>query len=222
MNSLQYINEEEIKNLFYFLADEEKSTAPEKLKVTNLIFGLENYGLPIPQNSARILKHEMEKKSEDGMITFDNFKSLWVANVEKKVPSRELTKHLFNTMGELLHENEKVEPKMFGNKLEKIDKETLIELLKVLGLDQETTPEEDLDFFQAPKMSSKRKPSDNQSLRPAGKHSSSKNSINKTNQPTSVEKIAEDMIKAIDSSGNKKITVKDFEFVVNEYMKIIK
>lgn len=45
--------------------DEDQASCSENLKSKNLIYGLENYCSPLPSNSIRLLKAEIEKKHSE-------------------------------------------------------------------------------------------------------------------------------------------------------------
>ena len=129
-----HMNEEEIKNLFFFLGDEDPSLNRETLKTSNIIWGLENYGLQIPSESIRLIKQEIEKKSKNDKISLEDFKVLWTASVETKIPTKDLTNHMYNMMNDILSSSHVIKHKRENSgefHLDKINKTMLVELLKL-------------------------------------------------------------------------------------------
>ena len=184
-------NEEEIKNLFYFLGGEEMIHNKDALKASNVIYGLENYGLPLPIESIRILKNELEKKSKikEGYITLDDFKSLWLANVDSKVQNKDLTNHMYHLMLEFLEEREENKFDKYNkpNYELKVDENQLASLLESLGILEDTPEENQSEIIRD--------------------HRSKKKIENKNRA------VAKEMIKSLALNGHD-VTINDFEFLI--------
>ena len=194
-------NEEELRNLFNFLGGDEKNSNSESVSANHLLFALENYGLSFPEESIRVMQNEIEKiiKIGGGLISFEEFKQLWHINVDQKFNTKDLTAHLYVILTEFLEEREE-------NKIQrikkpgydiKLDEDQLLWLMEQLGVFEET-PEEDDDSQNSPK---KRKNSG---------VSAQKNT-----------KTVKNMIESLSMNG-KDVTLKDFEFLIGQYLQHIK
>ena len=218
-NFQQYANDEEIHNLFYFLGDENPKSKKEKIKSADIIFGLENYGLPIPAENIKLLKYDIERRTKDDQISIDEFKTLFTANVDTKVPTKDLTSHMFGMMREILKGKDADHANY--QQIDKIDKKSLIKLLEVLNINDETP-----DFAEEEKESNKgsffvRRSSIKKPSSPPNNNNKKSPVVRKntlTSNTDSLAKIAEDMIKVIDVDGDEEISLKDFEFLINEYL----
>lgn len=195
-------NEEELRNLFNFLGGDEKNSNSDSVSANHLLFALENYGLPFPEESIRVMKNEIEKiiKSGGGLISFEEFKQLWHINVDQKFNTKDLTAHLYAILSEFLEEREE-------NKIQrikkpgydiKLDEDQLLWLMEQLGVFEETPEEDDADSQTTKK---KRK-----------------NSGVSTQKNT---KTVKNMIESLSMNG-KDVTLKDFEFLIGQYLQHIK
>jgi hypothetical protein len=197
-------NEEELRNLFNFLGGEEKVSNHDSVSANHLLFALENYGLPFPGESIRVMKNEIEKiiKTGGGQITFEEFKQLWHINVDQKFNTKDLTAHLYNILLEFLEEREenKIQKTKKPGLEMKLDEDQLYWLMEQLGVFDETPAEDEESSVSTQK---KRKNS---------------GTSNKSQKNT---KIVKNMIESLSMNG-KDVTIKDFEFLIGQYLQHIK
>jgi hypothetical protein len=195
------MNDEEITNLFLFLGNEEN--AKDTVKASNVLFGIENYGLPLTPRTIKDLKSEIEKKKTfDGNIAFDDFKSLWIAKVDHKLSPKELAGHFWNLMIETLEKG------TYKNNYDKSEGRIDISMNKNIKSDKLNVKELKilLNILELDKLAPEETKKDNR-----------KNTI-ESNNTKDIGMIAEEMIKILDGHDDDCITIKDFEFVVSEYL----
>lgn len=195
--------DEEIKNLFYFLGgSQHTSSIKETQKCSNLVFGLENYGLPIPADILRVIVIELEKKSKskDGTITFEEFKTLWLANIETKFKISDLSKNLYDLIFEFISErDENLKEKHVNSKLEtKLGYKELAWLLESMQLFDTDVSEE----FQ----------NDTKGIN-VRRHFNTAYGTGRNKY----EELAKEMIKTLAIDGEF-ILYKDFEFLIGQYL----
>lgn len=214
------INDEELRNLFAFLGGEANK---ENLKSTNVIFGLENYALPISPENIKVIKAEIKRKAKDGHIAYEDFKSLWSANIDLKVPAKDMALHFFNIMTELLENTPQVKEVIKNDpnfKLEKINKAMLEDLLTMLSVMDET-PEQEEEVEDKTASLNRRSVSVKKKVAHL-KMSVTSSNMNAKVETENVKTVAKEMIDILDSDEDQCITIKDFEFVINEYLNHIK
>jgi hypothetical protein len=142
---------EELKNFFSFLAGDENNTL-DVADASLLIFGLENYGLPLTNTEIQKIKNEIdEKKSQEGKITFEDFKSLWDTNINTKLNKKEVTENVNQLIFEFLENSEytkdrRKQDENYEPKLDVIQLYTMMEQLgvfKEILFDEKTNNESD-------------------------------------------------------------------------------
>lgn len=201
------MNDEEIRNLFFFLASEAGTPGIENLKVSDVLFGLENYALDIPTENLKTIKYQIEKKERDGRISYDDFRHLWLSYVDYKPNVKEMSNQMFNMISDVLTgaKNE------YNDKLEKIDKHQLANLIKLLGLNEHEEEETETGDRRASVYNKKRESiKQNNKQRPTFKKQSEADE--------ELLKIATEMIESIDTDGDEMVSLKDLEFLMGEYI----
>jgi len=195
---------EELREFFSFLAGSDE-TIIEVADASLIIFGLENYGIPLSSNAIQKLKNEIEerKSKAEGKISFDDFKTLWHANINNNFNIKEVTANMNQLITEFL-ENSDVTKEM-RNKEEfyvpKLDKDQLMGMMEKLGVFQEISID-----------SKKKIESDKNELEPE--------SDMNTNMHLKREHVY-DMIESLASNG-KEVSIHDLEFLISQYLESLK
>ena len=182
---MEEFNEDEIKDLYYFLTGGKKKIESATVPKEKIIFGLKNFGLKIPQSDVDYIVKYLNK-IDSPTITFEEFKKLWISNIKKDIEYRELAKHTIDMIFDKLYEGEEIKNLRKNKQLESEnfnvnDLETL--LLK-------------MNLLQSNNVEDKSK----------NKNYDNNNEINK--------KICKEMINAIDLGGNKQIGVSELTFLL--------
>ena len=123
---MTFYDEEELKNLFHYLTQNETAsayTAPKQ----SILFGLQNYALGIPKEDLAYLVDKITLKKEE-VITFDEFKKFWESNINKEVDTHQFSMQIMNLIGEKI-EQDLTENSNFG--LEGLKK--LLEVMEMEG-----------------------------------------------------------------------------------------
>lgn len=206
-------SDEEIRNLFFFLADENPSSNKEKLKITDLIYGLENYGLPLSNDSLRMIKNQIEKNSQDGFLLYEEFKILWMNNIDNKsLNVKELTNQMYNMMIELINEDNT----SVDLKIDKFMLNKLIHLLEINTVkDEENEDAHDKKLSLAATRDFKQRPSMVRRSITKDKFKSTPDALYDQNE---MEVIVKEMIHSIDTDNDEMVSIKDFEFLITEYL----
>ena len=140
---MTFYDEEELKNLFTFLTQKGLSNSYVVSK-ESLLFGLRNYALGIPEEDLTYLITKISNKKSN-VISFDEFKKYWEANINKEVDTKLFSCQIMNLIREKIGadytENSQIKPEgmkllleemnIDGN-LENLAKE-LIECLDIDG-----------------------------------------------------------------------------------------
>ena len=194
---------EPLKNLYMFLGNNQPLA-----KKNAIIFGLENYGLNIDEEDFQRLKHDIERKSKNGDITFDDFKSCWEESKTKETyETKDLNIKLFNLLIELSQTDNKNANKLMKSEL---DSKGIAHVLKFLDCDIH----ECLNNYVM---------KDDEFLKANKKY---KNTLESTKMQTIKEKeltplhyemVAQYLISSIDENVNNVITLKEFENLVEDY-----
>ena len=127
-------NLQELKKIFLFLSG--SRTEAIKVKLSDLIYGLDHYGIEMDESKKQLLKKTLERRSEKGWIDFDDFKDCFNIKVEKKPNNKnEESKKLANEMFFLTHELLNIK-----DENSKLTKENIKNLFKIVySLDNQTT-----------------------------------------------------------------------------------
>ena len=86
---MTFYDEEELKNLFHYLTQNETVSAYTASK-ESILFGLQNYALGIPKEDLAYLLNKITLKKEE-VITFDEFKKFWQSNINKEVDTHQFS-----------------------------------------------------------------------------------------------------------------------------------
>jgi len=88
---------EPLRNLYYFLGNNQSLA-----KKGSILFGLENYGLNLEPDDFQKIKLDIERKSKNGDITFEDFKSCWEDSKNKEsYDTKDINIKLFNLLIEI-------------------------------------------------------------------------------------------------------------------------
>ncbi len=100
-------SEEELRNFFCFLASDKEFSNVEKIKADELVFGVDCYLHGLSEVAKRRLKEQIYNKSKDTMISYEDFKNLWITNFEtgQEISVRDSTNEVFNLITEYLGKN---------------------------------------------------------------------------------------------------------------------
>jgi hypothetical protein len=213
-------NEAEIKNLFLFLAGKEDDPQREKAKISELIYGIENFGFNLGVEKIRNVKSQLEKigkKNTDGYISYEDFRQIWfMADMldKDRLSTKDLSNQVFRLMEELITErntpdtNNKTTMTTEGNipdSNRKIMKYELASLLKQLDIGDS----HDVEKY---------------SRRGAVVPGIFGRIVNVDSKPDAdtYENMADDMIKCINMEDGDDFTLKDFECVIEHYLNNLK
>ena len=181
---MEEFNEEEIKNLFYFLIGGKKKIESATVPKEKIIFGLKNFGLKIPQSDINYIVKYLNK-IDTPTITFEEFKKLWISNIKKDIEYRELAKHTLNMIFDKLYEGKEI---------------------KILRKNKQLQSEEfnvnDLETLLL-KMNLLQSNNDDKKSKNNSKNNNEKN-----------KKIFKEIINNIDLNGNKLIGVSELTFLL--------
>ena len=95
---MTFYDEEELKNLFNYLTQNETASTYSASK-ESLLFGLQNYALGIPKEDLAFLVNKISAKKED-VIPFDEFKKLWKSNINKEIDKHQYAVQIMNSIRE--------------------------------------------------------------------------------------------------------------------------
>lgn len=95
---MTFYDEEELKNLFHYLTQNETVSAYTASK-ESILFGLQNYALGIPKEDLAYLVNKITIKKEE-VITFDEFKKFWQSNINKEVDTHKFSIQIMNLIRE--------------------------------------------------------------------------------------------------------------------------
>ncbi len=95
---MTFYDEEELKNLFNYLTQNETANTYSASK-ESLLFGLQNYALGIPKEDLAFLVNKISAKKED-VIPFDEFKKLWKSNINKEIDKHQYAVQIMNSIRE--------------------------------------------------------------------------------------------------------------------------
>lgn len=123
---MTFYDEEELKNLFHYLTQNETVSAYTASK-ESILFGLQNYALGIPKEDLAYLVKKITLKKEE-VITFDEFKKFWQSNINKEVDTHQFSIQIMNLIREKI-EQDLTENSHFG--LEGLKK--LLEVMEMEG-----------------------------------------------------------------------------------------
>ena len=123
---MTFYDEEELKNLFHYLTQNETVSAYTASK-ESILFGLQNYALGIPKEDLAYLLNKITLKKEE-VITFDEFKKFWQSNINKEVDTHQFSIQIMNLIREKI-EQDLTENSNFG--LEGLKK--LLEVMEMEG-----------------------------------------------------------------------------------------
>ena len=123
---MTFYDEEELKNLFHYLTQNETVSAYTASK-ESILFGLQNYALGIPKEDLAYLLNKITLKKEE-VITFDEFKKFWQSNINKEVDTHQFSIQIMNLIREKI-EQDLTENSNFG--LERLKK--LLEVMEMEG-----------------------------------------------------------------------------------------
>jgi hypothetical protein len=181
---MEEFNEDEIKDLYYFLTGGKKKIESATVPKEKIIFGLKNFGLKIPQSDVDYIIKYLNK-SDSPTITFEEFKKLWISNIKKDIEYRELAKHTLNMIFDKLYEGEEIKILRKNKQLqsEEFNVNDLETLLLKMNLLQSNNDD-----------------------------NKSKNNSENNNERN--KKICKEMINAIDLNGNKLIGVSELTFLL--------
>lgn len=186
----KFNSNDELKQFFNFLGGNTNSNLLlDNFKLTQILFGLENSGLKIDEDHLRKLKENIEKNSRDGKVNFEDFKAFWTTEFENRNSSKEISNYLFNIINELLDKEEK------GNNLKVED---IYDLLCFLNVSS-----------NADEIKSTKGTQNNILI--------DKNSLT-SKETEKLKYLAREMVDCIDLDGDKEISLKDFEFLITEYL----
>ena len=181
---MEEFNEDEIKDLYYFLTGGKKKIESATVPKEKIIFGLKNFGLKIPQSDVDYIVKYLNK-IDSPTITFEEFKKLWISNIKKDIEYRELAKHTIDMIFDKLYEGEEIKNLRKNKQLQSEnfnvnDLETLLLKMNLLQSNND----------------------DNKS----------KNNSENNNEKN--KKICKEMLNAIDLNGNKLIGVSELTFLL--------
>ena len=123
---MTFYDEEELKNLFHYLTQNETVSAYTASK-ESILCGLQNYALGIPKEDLAYLLNKITLKKEE-VITFDEFKKFWQSNINKEVDTHQFSIQIMNLIREKI-EQDLTENSNFG--LEGLKK--LLEVMEMEG-----------------------------------------------------------------------------------------
>lgn len=172
-------NEEELRNFFCFLASDKEFSNVEKIKAEELAFGVDCYLHGLSEVAKRRLKEQIYNKAKDQMISYEDFKNLWITNFDEKqdISIKEATNEVFNIISEYLG---------YDRLIKEITEDHLEQLLVEL----------DIPYYN--------------------KNDENENTEEK--RKAKLRKTINDMIECIDSDNDGKISKKDLEFIIGEYL----
>ena len=181
---MEEFNEDEIKDLFYFLMGGKKNIESATVPKEKIIFGLKNFGLKIPQSDVDYIVKYLNK-SDSPTTTFEEFKKLWISNIKKDIEYRELAKHTLNMIFDKLYEGQEIKILRKNKQLqsEEFNVNDLETLLLKMNLLQSNNDD-------------------------------NKSKYNSENNNERNKKICKEMINAIDLNGNKLIGVSELTFLL--------
>jgi hypothetical protein len=209
-------NESEIRNLFLFLAGKEDDPQREKAKISELIYGIENFGFNLGVEKIRNVKSQIEKiarKNTDGYISFEDFRQIWIMGdvLDKdKLTVKDLSNQIFRLMEDLITERGFPELKtatlstdehVMAEGNPRITRRELSDLLMNL----EIGDSHDVEKYNR------------RNVLIPGAFGKILNVDLKPNNET-YDNMAEDMIKSICMDDGDEFTLKDFEVVINHYL----
>lgn len=159
--------DDDIKNLFIFLTG--YSTCIEFVNCSKIISNIETSGM-FSIEDAKNIQDIIERKSKDGIISYDQFKSIWITKLDGRPSVKDAKKHFIDLMNELLTINgyDPIDKNEF-----KLDREILVKIIMCLEI---TLVKQD------------------------------------------AVKLAEDLVKSLDSNVDGEVSLKDFEFLLEEYL----
>ena len=100
---MTFYDEEELKNLFHYLTQNETVSAYTASK-ESILFGLQNYALGIPKEDLAYLLNKITLKKEE-VITFDEFKKFWQSNINKEVDTHQFSIQIMNLIREKIEQD---------------------------------------------------------------------------------------------------------------------
>lgn len=120
-------SEEELRNFFGFLAYNSEYSNLEKMKAEELAFGVDCYLTGLSDEAKLKLKEQIYDKAKDQMISYEDFKNLWITNLDigRDVSTRDATNEIFNLISEYLGKGKLID------KITRKDLETLIHDLEI-------------------------------------------------------------------------------------------
>lgn len=127
--------DEELRNLFFFLSSSTKTNG-ENVSKESLIYGLENFGLPIPSEKIVSMKNQISKINMEAFISYEEFKQMWTTNIDFAIDSKAFALQAFNMTKEIL--GKQAEKFVVNGKLLK---EGVLELIKIF--EKKETPVDD-------------------------------------------------------------------------------
>ena len=159
--------EDDIKNLFIYLSG--NISCAELVNCSKILSNIDTSGL-FSKEDAKNIQNILLRKSKDGMISFEQFKSIWITKLGGRPTVKDATKHFIDLMNEILSINgyNPIDKKEF-----KLDKDNLVKIIMCLEI---TLIKEDAD------------------------------------------ELAEDLVNSIDSNADGEVSLKDFEFLLEEYL----
>jgi hypothetical protein len=219
--------EEELKSYFNFLCTGDKNAIFQETKkymVSDLVFGLECYGNGMDKRKKNLLIEQLLKKGENYQIDFDEFLDLFQFKKKTKLQKldqderKKISRQMFFLIYQILGIDDE------NKKLEKKDIKQLFYI--IFSLDEFKnirTRQKDLNGVTMISMRSKTQKDKSllQKLTPnnptlGGPINLDLYALKTKFENTNID-LVEDLIKSIDYDDDGKISLKDFEFLMENY-----
>lgn len=190
----------EIINLFKFLSNQ-TSDKIDKGSTETILFGIDNYFNSIPQTLKDKIKKDIIYYSKDNSIQIDDFKNLWVTNMNFDLSNsiKDSTNQIFSLIQDYLHKD-RFDKKITAEEIEK--------LLQNLDVKIKIDANEFEEFLESNKGDKNTKISRKHEMELRNKFIDIKR-----------KEIAQEMIQCIDLDEDNFVSPEDLEYLVADYLK---
>lgn len=190
----------EIINLFKFLSNQTNDKI-DKGSTETILFGIDNYFNSIPQSLKDKIKKDIIYYSKDNSIQIDDFKNLWVTNMNFDLSNsiKDSTNQIFSLIQDYLHKD-RFDKKITAEEIEK--------LLQNLDIKIKIDANEFEEFLESNKGDKTTKISRKLEMELRNKFIDIKR-----------KEIAQEMIQCIDLDEDNFVSPEDLEYLIADYLK---